>query len=359
MWVTSGWDQQLNKVIGDKMASQKFQNALIRKAQKVPPIWMMRQAGRYHKHYQALRQKHSFMELCKEPELAAEVAFGPVNEFDFDVSILFSDLLFPLEALGMGLEYTDSGPKLGWHLNPENMSKLRPWQDALSGLQFQKEAMKLTRERIPQDKSVIGFVGGPWTLFVYAVEGGHSGSLALSKKWHPLFSTFCEIMVPLLKENIRLQFEGGAEVVMVLDTAAGELSPEIYHSLVKPELNKIKMAYPGKLGYYSKTTNYSYFNPNFWDNSLWAGKGIDHRWNFKEALLKNKSGFLQGNFDQALLHCDPEVFQKLLQEYLAPLKDLSEEQRAGWVCGLGHGIIPKTPEVNVKWFVRLVREAFQ
>ena len=102
------------------MSNEKFQNALKRIPQAVPPVWMMRQAGRYHKHYQALKEKHDFMTLCKEPELAAQVAMGPIEDFDFDVSILFSDLLFPLEALGMHLEYAP-GPKFSKNLE---MSKL-------------------------------------------------------------------------------------------------------------------------------------------------------------------------------------------------------------------------------------------
>ena len=93
------------------MSNVKFQNAINHLPQNVPPIWFMRQAGRYHRHYQKLRAQHSFMELCKNPELAAAVALGPIQDFDFDVSILFSDLLFPLEALGMGLTYGDGGPR--------------------------------------------------------------------------------------------------------------------------------------------------------------------------------------------------------------------------------------------------------
>ena len=108
----------------NRIGSLRFQNALARTPQPTPPIWLMRQAGRYHRHYQALRQKHSFMELCKEPNLAAEVALGPVLDFDFDAAILFSDLLFPLEALGMGLEYTDRGPQLGWKLDQATLGKV-------------------------------------------------------------------------------------------------------------------------------------------------------------------------------------------------------------------------------------------
>src|ERR1700675_2494331 len=152
--------------VQEKIGNARFQNALARRAQSVPPIWLMRQAGRYHQHYQALRQKHSFMDLCKQPELAAEVALGPVLDFDFDAAILFSDLLFPLEALGMGLEYTDSGPRLGWQLGPETLSQLLSVEDAWPHLLFQGEAMRATRARLTEDRSLIGFVGGPWTLFV-------------------------------------------------------------------------------------------------------------------------------------------------------------------------------------------------
>ena len=169
--------------VTEQIGNARFQNALARRPQSTPPIWLMRQAGRYHKHYQALRQKYSFMDLCKQPELAAEVALGPVLDFDFDAAILFSDLLFPLEALGMGLEYTDKGPQLGWNLNEQTLPQLRSVEEAWPGLLFQGDAMRATRQRIPSDRSLIGFVGGPWTLFVYAVEGSHKGSLVESKNF--------------------------------------------------------------------------------------------------------------------------------------------------------------------------------
>src|SRR5438477_5308836 len=137
-----------------QIGSARFQNALARRAQATPPIWLMRQAGRYHKHYQALRARHSFMDLCKQPELAAEVALGPVLDFDFDAAILFSDLLFPLEAFGMGLEYTDQGPRLEWKLDPKSVSSLRPVDEAWPHLLFQGEAMRATRERLPPDRSL-------------------------------------------------------------------------------------------------------------------------------------------------------------------------------------------------------------
>ncbi len=332
-----------------------FQNAIKRTAQPVPPIWFMRQAGRYHKHYQGLRAQHSFEELCKRPELAAEVALGPVAEFDFDVSILFSDILFPLEGLGMGLEYTDHGPRLSFQLTPETIGRLGPVEKAVEFMGFQKEAMKATRQILPKNKSLIGFVGGPWTLFVYAVEGSHAGALTQSKKFAALFGQFLEKMYPLLKENIRIQFEGGAESVMVLDTAAGEVSPMFFQEYLQPVLTRLANDFAGKVGYYSKNTQPVFFNQAFRDLP-WAGQGFDHRCSLVESFKIQNKGFVQGNFDQGQLYMEEADFKKALLNWLAPVKDLSLEDRAGWVCGVGHGLLPKTPERNVKLFVDTVRE---
>jgi uroporphyrinogen decarboxylase len=339
------------------MRNEKFQNALLQKPQATPPIWMMRQAGRYHKHYQALRARHSFMELCKEPELAAQVALGPIEDFDFDVAILFSDLLFPLEALGMGLEYTDHGPRLGFHLNSDSIEKLKSVDEALPQLGFQKKAMRITRQMLPAQKSLIGFVGGPWTLFGYAVEGSHKGGMVEAKKAMPLFPRLMKTLMPLLIENIRLQFEGGAEVVMLFDTAAGELAPSDFKEKIAPYLKQLSHCYPHKLGYYSKGTQRDYFDQEFLA-APWAGMGWDHHWSMAERLKTKNPGFIQGNFDQSLLHLPASDFRTILQNYLKPLQELTPEERAGWVCGLGHGILPATPEENVRTFVRMVRESF-
>ena len=149
------------------MANTLFQNALIKQRQNVPPIWFMRQAGRYHSHYQNLKEKYTFEQLCKSPELAAEVAFGPINEFDFDVAILFSDILFILEALGLELKF-DPGPKFNSYISAENFKDYNDIEKAIDHLKFQSDAIKFTKEKIPNSKSLIGFVGGPWTLIRYA-----------------------------------------------------------------------------------------------------------------------------------------------------------------------------------------------
>ncbi len=338
--------------------NKKFANARERIPQAVPPIWMMRQAGRYHAHYQALRKKHSFMELCKEPELAANVAMGPIEDFDFDVAILFSDLLFPLEALGMGLEYKDTGPELGWHLDKDSIKKIASVEEALPKLRFQQDAVRATRSALPASKSLIGFVGGPFTLFTYAVEGSHKGLLVGVKRNLPLYEKFNETLVPLLIENIRLQFEGGAELVMLFDTAAGELSPGHFERLALPAIEKIARSFPGKIGYYAKATTPAHARAPFFRENTLAGIGVDHRWDILDAFPLAKSGFVQGNFDQVLLTLDPSDFNREFDAYLAPLRKLSSAERAGWVAGLGHGVIPQAKEANVRSFVEKIRREF-
>ncbi|HEY3103024.1 MAG TPA: uroporphyrinogen decarboxylase family protein [Pyrinomonadaceae bacterium] len=335
--------------------SLRFQNALARIPQATPPIWLMRQAGRYHRHYQGLRRQFSFMDLCKQPELAAHVALGPVLDFDFDAAILFSDLLFPLEALGMGLDYTDAGPQLGWHLTAPTIERLRGIEEAWPHLLFQGDAVRETRTLLADDKSLVGFVGGPWTLFVYAVEGTHK-NVERAVKELKLFEQFCETLVPLLIRNIEIQLANGAEVVMIFDTAAGELAPEVFQTEVVPQLERLTRNFPSRLGYYSKATTCDHLNHGLFTNGDWAGIGVDHHWDLREAFDMFAQGFVQGNFDQNLLLASRDELKLNLEEFLKPIL---KHDRIGWICGLGHGVLPKTPEENVRLFVDTVREVLQ
>jgi uroporphyrinogen decarboxylase len=325
---------------------------------------MMRQAGRYHSHYQGLRAKHSFMELCKIPELAAETALGPIRDFDFDVSILFSDILFPLQALGMGLEYSDAkGPQLGFHLSPETWERLCTAEEALQGLMFQAEAVRATRALLPKEKSLIGFVGAPWTLFVYAVHGSHKGNLVESKGQVELFERFMGVLVPLLKRNIALQLEAGAEIVMLFDTAAGELAPFAYNTWVRPHVQALIDAFPKKIGYYMKGGTRDHLAGTDWLDgaTTLAGLGFDHRYCLPTVLAQSSAKrnlFIQGNFDQTLLLTDTDSFKNAFEAYLNEFAPLSQEERRGWVAGLGHGVLPKTPEKHVRFVVDRTREFF-
>lgn len=341
------------------MANTRFENALKRIPQNIPPIWMMRQAGRYHNHYQNLRKDYTFEQLCKEPDLAAEVAMGPIQDFDFDVAILFSDILYPLEALGMGLSYGDGGPQFEYLLDAGNIKNLKSKDEALSQLEFQRRAVEATRKRLPSEKSLIGFVGGIWTLFTFAVEGTHKGSLVKTKQALPLFQKFSETMLPLIEANIAMQIEGGAEVVMVFDTAAGDLDPFLYKEILVPQIEYLVQRFPKRIGYYAKNITHAHLRNEIFQDEQLAGIGIDHRFDLPELLKRRRTGFVQGNFDQLMLCMEPEEFRRHFEKYSARLLDLSPEERAGWVCALGHGVVPWAKEENVKYFVDTIREKFQ
>lgn len=342
----------------DVAVANRFQRALAGDLLDVPPIWLMRQAGRYHRPYQHLRQQHRFEDLCRVPELACEVAMGPIRDFDFDAAILFSDLLFPLEALGMSLSYDEGPPKLDGPLTPERIGAFRPLPDALRRLQFQGDALAMTRETLPADKGLIGFVGGPWTLFVYAMEGSHAGAMKVAKSSWTLYREFARHATALLRETIAMQLAAGADVAMILDTAAGDLPPAYFHREVVPDLGALANAFPGRVGYYAKASHPALLAAPM-AAAPWAGFGVDSRWDLPSLLAApGRSGFVQGNFDPAWLFLPERDLAAALAEFLGPIAALDAAQRRGWICGLGHGVLPGTPESAVRTFVQTVRETF-
>jgi uroporphyrinogen decarboxylase len=177
-----------------------------------------------------------------------------------------------------------------------------------------------------------------------------------SKRLLPLFPRFCESIVPLLERAIELQLDNGAEVVMIFDTAAGELAPAIFQAEVLPQLRRVTSGNAERIGYYSKGTQSAHLRDSLFTRGSLAGIGVDHAWDIREAFDIASSGFVQGNFDQALLHADAADLRKHLNQYLDPLKD---REWPGWICGLGHGVLPGTPEDNVRMFVDTVREVMQ
>ena len=339
------------------MPNTKFLNSLNRTPQKGPPVWFMRQAGRYHDHYQALKKDHTFEELCKNPLLAAETAMGPINEFDFDVAILFSDILFPLEALGMDLSY-NPGPQFGLHLNEENANSLLVNQNPISFMNFQGEAIERTIERLPKEKSLIGFVGGPWTLISYACNiNKDSRQINLNNFQIGLLDN---VILPLLKENIKLQLNAGAEVVMIFDSAAHQLDEEDFSIYLEKTFNSLAKEFPNKVGYYAKDgINYETIIAKQDDHEIdLAGMGLDSNIDIRDYFKKTTNGFVQGNFSEHFLTLPHEEFLPKLDIFINQMSDLTPEDRAGWVCGLGHGVLKTTPQENVKGFVRRIREAF-
>ena len=343
------------------MSNLLFNNALNRVSQKIPPIWFMRQAGRYHSHYQNLKKNYSFEDLCKNPELSAKTALGPIEDFDFDVSILFSDILFPLEALGMSLKY-DPGPIFSKFIDHSNFSELKNVEDAILDLNFQSEALKITRDILPKNKSLIGFVGGPWTVTSYGTGMNKGMEYEGNFRNDFVYKLLTKKIIPLLKKNIELQISSGAEIVMIFDTDAARIgnskdfydySDLVYNNLIKPFDNKVGFfaKHPFDYNFFIETINSS-------DDKALSGIGFDHTFEISHWLRKTKRGFIQGNFNQESMVKAHDEFKKDFDLYIDNFQDINEIDRAGWVCGLGHGILKETPEENVHYFIENIRKIF-
>ena len=331
------------------MANNKFYNALNQISQSTPPIWFMRQAGRYHSHYQQLKLKYTFEELCKNAELAAEVACGPVEEFDFDVGILFSDILFILEGLGLELEF-NPGPIFKEELNLKNYKKFNDIDRAIDHMTFQSDAIKFTRQKLAKNKSLIGFVGGLWTILRFA-----TGQNKEKKNFQNFYIDFMETtLMEVIKENIKLQLDAGAEVVMMFDSGISSLDNDFFRGKYKLLLKNISNSFPNKVGYYARGKNYSEIS--YLSDLPFAGLGVDSGVELKHIFLNSKLGFVQGNFNENYLLLDSKELENKLHIFSENMKNIGNLN--GWVCGLGHGINKTTPEKNVHLFIETIRKKF-
>lgn len=336
--------------------------ALARRNHARPPVWFMRQAGRYHAHYQALRARHEFMDLCKVPALACEVTMGPIEDFGFDAAILFSDLLFPLEAMGMGLRYAP-GPLLDWHLRGlDDLRRLQGGVARAAHMDFQAEAIRLLKQRLPKDRALIGFVGGPFTLFAYAAAGSHQGFAKDAVLLPGLYEGFCEQLVPLLAGNMALQAEAGADCVALFDTAAGVLAPAQFAAQIAGPLREVIRLFRARcpatpLIYYSRDTG-----PQHWQALRGLDiqcLGVDWRHDLAATLTEQTPNWaVQGNIDPEWLHLPAAELESRVRAVFERVRALPAAVRAGWVCGLGHGVLQHTPEDNVRLVLRVQREMF-
>ena len=327
-----------------KIYNQKFYNALNRIEQKIPPIWLMRQAGRYHSHYQNLKRKHTFEELCKTPELICETTMGPIQDFDFDAAILFSDILFPLDYLGMGLAF-NPGPQFSNPLTDQmlNQEKEQSFSDYIK---FQIDGLTMIRKTLPKNKSLIGFVGGPYTLFQFAQRHPQSNS--------SLLNNFLPVIEKIIEQNIDLQFSVDLDILMIFDTEAQHLSLEEFNKNVKPFIEKISFKYPGKIGYFTKDIDDEKFESLKSINGLKLTVIGSNQDIFTK--LSNTDLSLQGNFTNEYLAIeDINEFKKHLTNFIKYIKDQDLSKRAGWICSLDHGVLKTTPEQNVKLFIEKIR----
>jgi uroporphyrinogen decarboxylase len=333
-----------------------FLMACQRKPTTYTPIWLMRQAGRYMKEYRALRKKYSFLEMCKNPRLAAEVTLQPVGQLQVDAAIIFADILLPLEPMGIELEFAkDEGPVFHHPIREmEQVEKLRsiePEED----LPFLMEAIRIVRKELDGKIPLIGFAGAPFTLASYIIEGGHSKNYTLTKgmmyqgraTWDRLMEKLSEVLIRYLNAQI----QAGAQALQLFDSWVGCLSPTDYETYVLPYSRKVIEGIDQSVPLIHFATTSS----TLLERMKQAGGdviGVDWRVDLGEAW--SRIGYdvaIQGNLDPVILLSSVGLIEKEVKRILQ-----SAEGRPGHIFNLGHGILPNTPVENVAALVDMVHE---
>jgi uroporphyrinogen decarboxylase len=336
--------------------SGRFLEACRRRATDVRPVWFMRQAGRYMKPYRDIRAKHSILDICKRPELAATVTLQPVDILDVDAAIIFADLLLPIEPMGLKLEFVSGeGPRIENSITePEDIDSLSTTQT--DDLGYVGEAIKLVTRALAGKIPVIGFVGAPFTLASYMIEGGPSKTFLKTKKlmfgdeimWRRLMGK----LVDVLGDFALLQVSAGARALQVFDSWVGALSPEDYVHYVQPYsralIERIRNSGVPVIHFGTGTAGF------FKELHAAGGDviGVDWRVNIDQAWMDiGYRSAIQGNLDPVALFAP-------LPELRTKVTDLLKRtgSRPGHIVNLGHGILPETPVENVKAVVQIVRE---
>jgi uroporphyrinogen decarboxylase len=343
----------MNNLINTLLKKEKFSN---------PPIWIMRQAGRYLPEYREIRSDvKNFLELCYTPKLASEVTLQPIRRFDFDAAIIFSDILVIPDALGVKVEFVkNEGPKLQKIFTISDLKNFKI-DNIKSHLQPVFEALALTKSKLGNDKALIGFSGSPWTLACYMIEGGGSKNFDLTRETAIRDEEFFKQLIEILTQNIitylSLQIEAGADVVKLFDSWAGILPPtQLRKWVIEPTkkiVSEIKKCYP-------KTPiicfprgigmNYKEFALSVAPHGLALDQNMEKKW-IKENLQENLDVVVQGNLDNYLLAFGTKT--EIEKEVLNILENFGSHP---FIFNLGHGILPETPIENVELVVNLVRK---
>lgn len=334
----------------------RFLRACRKQPVDVTPVWFMRQAGRYMPEYRAVRAKHSILEICKNPELAAEVTVTAAERLDVDAAIVFADLLLPVEPMGMRLRFAQGeGPVLAEPLR-DLAAVERLESDGAAELGYVGEAIRRVARHFDTRKPVIGFSGAPFTLASYMVEGGGSRNFVATKRliygsptaWRLLMEKICCVLEPYLL----MQVEAGAAAIQLFDSWAGCLSLEDYTEFALPWSARLIRALESRG---VPVIHFATDSAGLLAAMQSAGAsvlGVDWRVQLGAAwaAVEHRPA-IQGNLDPAAL--------------FAPLKELRRRVeavmrqaggRAGHIFNLGHGILPETPVENVMATVKIVRE---
>ncbi len=339
-----------------------FIKTLLKQPVDKTPVWMMRQAGRYLPEYKATRAKAgSFMNLCTNPELACEVTLQPLQRFDFDAAILFSDILTIPDAMGLGLYFIEGeGPKFKNPIRTESDIKKLSVPDPVAELSYVIDAVSLIRKNLQGRVPLIGFSGSPWTLATYMVEGGSSKSFQKVKGLMYQKPRAMHQMLDKLAQSVaaylNAQIEAGAQAVMVFDTWGGMLSTEDYNEFSLHYARQVRSLLKTNVDGQEVPTVFFTKGGGLWLEDMadagYSALGLD--WQTDIAKARQRVGdkvALQGNMDPISLYAEPERIRQqvktILQKY---------GQGSGHVFNLGHGILPDVNPEHVKVMVDAVHE---
>ena len=328
------------------------------------PIWLMRQAGRYQKSYREIRGKFSFLELCKNKEAVAQVTLNAVQELGVDAAIIFSDILVVLEPMGFGLDYVaGDGPVIQADFRGMTSVRKIPDFDPAEKLSYVMDGIRLTRANLPPNIPLIGFSGAPFTLASYLLEGGASKNFIRTKTlmysdetaWHALLEKITRCTVKYLLAQI----SAGADALQVFDSWAGILSADDYTRYVLPHSRELLKQVSGQTHSAGSgqvpVIHFGTGTSPFLDVFAGAGAdvvGVDAHIALDEGWKKIGSRqAVQGNLDPVMLFAAPERIREEAAKILTQAGG-----RAGHIFNLGHGILPGTPEENVKYLVQCVKE---
>lgn len=320
-----------------------------------PPVWMMRQAGRYLPEFIALRDQYDFFTRCQTPELAAEITVQPIRRFPLDAAILFSDILVVPQAMGIDFKMKESvGPWLDTPIRSLEQVQNLQVEGAEENLKYVYDAIDITLQKLENEIPLIGFAGSPWTLLCYCVEGKGSKSFDIAKSFcftqpeaaHLLLQKITDVTISYLKRKV----QSGVSAVQIFDSWGGMLSPEDYQEFSWKYINQIveALAPEAHVVVFAKGCWYALEEMT---KSKVSALGVD--WTITPELARkftNNSITLQGNFDPARLHSSPEVIRKMVHEMI------NRFGKDKYIANLGHGILPNIPLENAEAFIRAVVE---
>ena len=336
------------------------QHPLMRACRREPvpytPIWLMRQAGRYLPQYRRVRNQHPFLEMCRQPELAAEVTLAPIDILGVDAAIAFADILLPLLPMRVGLRYeAGDGPIIERPVRTEAELRQLPEFSAIESLAFVGETIRIARRALSQRIPLIGFAGAPFTLASYLVEGGASRQYQATKTLmytDPiLWRRLMERLARLTTDYLVMQIEAGADLVQLFDSWVGNLGPDDYRRFVLPYTRQVIGAIPAGV----PVIHFGTITGALLELMREAGGdviGLDWRVNLAQAWYRlGPDVGVQGNLDPvALFAVIPEI-RRRAEEILKLAGG-----RPGHIFNLGHGILPETPVDHVRALVDIVHE---